>query len=138
MQASEAPFCILFTYYTQEDFDRYVKYWKVVLVGVLNWPSEDFDAFCSRKYEDLAYCGDVHFFHDYPYKHIYFELISEKLKTNPSGSYIIFVTRRLINALHGSPAVEITDETFDVLEAKTRYLRELRRLEENMENDKDE
>lgn len=126
-------------HYPANYFNVYVDYWRVMLVGVLGWSEKMFSDFCRFQHDLLLSTGELEYFHDLPYKYVYRELLSEKLKTNPSGTYKMFAGRHLVEAISGEGGCSnvVTEKDFDIGMAKSRYLAELRRLEANLENDWD-
>jgi len=115
----------------QQEFAEYEKFWKRVLVEVLEWSVREFKRFVARQRADFLEFGGDMFFHDPAHKSVWPELLPENLKQKIVGLDAILAEKRLMAAIAGSPSphLSLCDKGFDVRTARRRYCTLLRRLE---------
>jgi len=113
-----------------QHFARYERFWRRVLIDVLEWSEHDFALFVAGSKEDLESRGGFSFFRDAAHKYASRGLLPKELQKEFQGGDAIFSGYLLMKTLAGdwSKISAICNSAFDIEASRLRYQKLCRRL----------
>lgn len=127
------------TYFSKEvsdedilKFDRYVNYWRKMLVVIMEWPEEAFADFVEQREWEMRFFGPGPFFHDSAYKYIYRILVPVHLRNLLPGGDRVEAASKLVKAVCNGSHDSVFEPNFDFIKARARCFKAVNELKHRL------